>query len=286
MSLSSSSPHTGIRDVLVCLTEEGCGDEAGTALAYGLLLAAATGAHLTVQSAAKRVTVVAGGAWGFVRDLVATENRRLRSLAQLVAESAAADAASAGVTCTTEAPYLAYSDLVARLTARARLADLTILDAETREVDLDRDLIDGILFRSGRPLLVVPPGCEAYSARRVLVAWDGSAQAARAANDALPFLRAAELVEIVSVIGEKDLSTSAAGAEFAPHLARHGVRVSAVAMSVIGDVAETLRSRAVEIGADMLVMGAYRHSRVQEWFLGGVTESLLNRSPLPLFMSH
>ena len=57
-------------------------------------------------------------------------------------------------------------------------------------------------------------------------------------------------------------------------------------MPVIGDVAETLRSRAVGIGADMLVMGAYRHSRVQEWFLGGVTQSLLNRSPLPLFMSH
>ena len=130
MTPHSSSQLAATRDILVCLTEEGCGDEAGIALAYGLSLAAATGAHLTVQSAAKRVTVVAGRAWGFVRDLVATENRRLRSLAQVVAESAAADAASAGVTCTTEAPYLAYSDLVARLTARARLADLTILDAD------------------------------------------------------------------------------------------------------------------------------------------------------------
>ena len=286
MSLPLSSCHAEIRDVLVCLTEEGRGDEPETALAYGLSLAAETGAHLTVQSAARRLTVVAGGAWGFVNDLVATENRRLRKLAQAVAESAAADAASAGVTCTTEAPYLAYTDLVARLTARARLADLTILDAETREVDLDRDLIDGILFRSGRPLLVVPPGCEAYAARRVLVAWDGSAQAARAATDALPFLRAADLVEVVSVVGEKDLPTSAAGAAFAPHLARHGVRVSAIDVPVVGDVAETLRGRAGEVGADMLVMGAYRHSRLQEWFLGGVTQSLLNRSPLPLFLAH
>ncbi|KQU19026.1 universal stress protein UspA [Methylobacterium sp. Leaf94] len=286
MSRPLSSPHAEIRDVLVCLTEEGRGDEAETALAYGLSLAAATRAHLTVQSAARRLAVVAGGAWGFVNDLVATENRRLRGLAQALAECAVADAASVGVTCTAEAPYLAYTDLVARLTARARLADLTVLDAEARELDLDRDLIDGILFRSGRPLLVVPPGCETYAARRILVAWDGSARAARAANDALPFLRAAELVEVVSVVGEKDLSTSAAGAEFAPHLARHGVTVSAVDVPVVGDVAETLRVRAGEIGADMLVMGAYRHSRLQEWFLGGVTQSLLKRSPLPLYLSH
>ncbi|KQO74804.1 universal stress protein [Methylobacterium sp. Leaf89] len=286
MSRPLSSPHAEIRDVLVCLTEEGRGDEAETALAYGLSLAAATRAHLTVQSAARRLAVVAGGAWGFVNDLVATENRRLRGLAQALAECAVADAASVGVTCTAEAPYLAYTDLVARLTARARLADLTVLDAEARELDLDRDLIDGILFRSGRPLLVVPPGCETYAARRILVAWDGSARAARAANDALPFLRAAELVEVVSVVGEKDLSTSAAGAEFAPHLARHGVTVSAVDVTVVGDVAETLRVRAGEIGADMLVMGAYRHSRLQEWFLGGVTQSLLKRSPLPLYLSH
>jgi nucleotide-binding universal stress UspA family protein len=118
------------------------------------------------------------------------------------------------------------------------------------------------------------------------VAWDGSAQAARAANDALPFLRAADLVEVVSVVGEKDLPTSAAGAAFAPHLARHGVRVSAIDVPVVGEVAETLRGRAGEVGADMLVMGAYRHSRLQEWFLGGVTQSLLNRSPLPLFLAH
>ncbi|KQT70383.1 universal stress protein UspA [Methylobacterium sp. Leaf465] len=286
MSRPLSSPHAEIRDVLVCLTEEGRGDEAETALAYGLSLAAATRAHLTVQSAARRLAVVAGGAWGFVNDLVATENRRLRGLAQALAECTVADAASVGVTCTAEAPYLAYTDLVARLTARARLADLTVLDAEARELDLDRDLIDGILFRSGRPLLVVPPGCETYAARRILVAWDGSARASRAANDALPFLRAAELVEVVSVVGEKDLSTSAAGAEFAPHLARHGVTVSAVDVPVVGDVAETLRVRAGEIGADMLVMGAYRHSRLQEWFLGGVTQSLLKRSPLPLYLSH
>lgn len=286
MSRSSSTPLAAFRDILVAVTEEGRGDEAEAALGYGLSLAAAAGAHLTVQSAARRLTMVAGAGLGFVNDIVAGENRRLRILAEAVAERVAGDAANAGVTCTTEAPALAYPDLIARLTARSRLADLTVLDAETREVDLDRDLIDGLLFGSGRPLIVVPPGRASFCARRVVVAWDGSAQAARAANDALPILRAAEAVEIVSVVGEKDLAVSVAGAEFAPHLARHGVRISVNDLPVVDDVAEALRTEAGLFRADMLVMGAYRHSRLQEWFLGGVTQSLLARSPVPLFLAH
>lgn len=286
MSRSSSTPLAAFRDILVAVTEEGRGDEAEAALGYGLSLAATAGAHLTVQSAARRLTMVAGAGLGFVNDIVAGENRRLRILAEAVAERVAGDAANAGVTCTTEAPALAYPDLIARLTARSRLADLTVLDAETREVDLDRDLIDGLLFGSGRPLIVVPPGRASFCARRVVVAWDGSAQAARAANDALPILRAAEAVEIVSVVGEKDLAVSVAGAEFAPHLARHGVRISVNDLPVVDDVAEALRTEAGLFRADMLVMGAYRHSRLQEWFLGGVTQSLLARSPVPLFLAH
>ena len=244
MTLLSSSQLAATRDILVCPTEEGRGDEASDALAYALTLAGMAGAHLTVQSAARRLTVVAGRARVVVQNLVADENRRLRSLAQALAERPVSDAASAGVTCTAEATMLAYPDLIARLTARARLAD------------------------------------------RVVIAWYGSAQAARAANDALPFLRAAEAVEIVSVVGEKDLSTSAAGAEFAPHLARHGVNVSVNVLPVVGDVTEPLRTQVGLFRADMLVMGAYRHSRLQEWFLGGVTQSLLSRSPVPLFLAH
>jgi len=74
--------------------------------------------------------------------------------------------------------------------------------------------------------------------------------------------------------------------EFAPHLARHGVNVSVNVLPVVADVAETLRAQVGLFRADMLVMGAYRHSRLQEWFLGGVTRSLLTRSPVPLFLAH
>ncbi|UHC19998.1 universal stress protein (plasmid) [Methylobacterium currus] len=286
LSSKQTALLTGIRDILVAVTEEGRGDETADALTYGLSLAQAADAHLTIQSAACRLTVVAGVSWGIVNDLVAGENRRLHALAKTIADRAHEEAANAGVICTSEAHVLAYPELIGRLTARARLADLTVLDAGAREVGIDRDLIDTLLFSSGRPLLVVPPGWKTFSARRVLVAWDGSAQAARAANEALPFLRAAEVVEIVSVIGEKDLSTSAAGAELAPHLARHGVNVSVTQVPVDGDVAATLRTRVGLFRADMLVMGAFRHSRLREWFFGGVTQSMLSHSPLPLFLAH
>lgn len=224
---------------------------------------------------------------GGLADLVASENFRRRSLSELLAARARGDAASAGVVCTAESPHLAYTDLLDVFAAQARVHDLTVLDAEAVALNLDRGLIEKALFGSGRPLIVVPPGCETFAARRIIVAWDGSAQAARALNDAMPLLRAADAVEVVSVAGEKDLSNAVPGAEVAPHLARHGVEATVKDLVAHhGDVAETLRNQAGLYRADMLVMGAFAHSWIREVVLGGVTRSLLKESPVPLFLSH
>ena len=92
--------------------------------------------------------------------------------------------------------------------------------------------------------------------------------------------------EVVVVFGEKDLSETVPGSEVAPHLARHGISVTVTDLSLDrGDVAETLRRRAVLFGADMMVMGAYVHSRLREFVLGGTTQSLLKSSPVPLLLS-
>lgn len=144
-----------------------------------------------------------------------------------------------------------------------------------------------MLFNSGRPLIVVHAGAEALEARRVLIAWDGSGRAARAVNDALSFLRAADHVEIVRVTGEKDLSRSPAAAEMLPQLTRHGVE--AVVREIAaprGDAAEALRRQAVESGAELIVTGAFVHSRLHQLVFGGVTGSLLHDSPAPLFLSY
>jgi nucleotide-binding universal stress UspA family protein len=275
-----------IKNILIGLTEEGDATQTSSALAYGLSLARHAGAHATVQAASLKLMLTHAFVSDVAAGLVAAENRRLDALATAAAEAARQDARATGVTCTTEAPQLSYADLLRSFTAQARIHDLTVLDSEPIALALDRALIEAVLTESGRPLIVVPPGRETFRANRVLVAWDGSAKAARALNDAMPFLRAAEEVEVVVVFGEKDLSETVPGSEVAPHLARHGISVTVTDLSLErGDVAETLRRRAVLFGADMMVMGAYVHSRLREFVLGGTTQSLLKSSPVPLLLS-
>jgi nucleotide-binding universal stress UspA family protein len=274
-----------IKSVLVGLTEEG-EEEPASALSYGLSLANQAGAYATVQAASLKVVLT----HTFVRavaEVVTSENDRRRRLSDLVAERARGEAAAAGVVCTAESPQLTYRDLRDTFTAQAHVHDLTVLDAEPIALDVDRGLIEAVLFESGRPVVVVPAACQTFAARRILVAWDGSGRAARALHDAMPLLRAAEAVEVVSVVGEKDLSTAVPGAEVAPHLARHGVNATVKDLvAKQGDVAETLRSQAGLFRADLIVMGAFAHSWIREMVLGGVTQSLLKESPVPLFMSY
>lgn len=277
----------GIKSVLIGLTKEFGPEEVSSALGYGLSLAQQAGAHATVQAASVRLDLSSAGISKVVGGLVQEENQRLRALAEAAARSAQADADAAGVVCSTAAPHLSSPELIAVFRAQARLHDLTIVDGEPEALTPDRGLIDALLMDSGRPLLVVPPGRDTFQARRVILAWDGSGRAARAAADALPFLRAAETVEVVAVMGEKDLPASVTGADIAPHLSRHGVNVSVQTLPALeGDVAETLRNHATLTRADMIVMGGYVHSRLRELVFGGVTQSLLRQSPVPLFMAY
>ena len=252
--MTQNSPLAAIRDVLVGTTVEGERDPASAAIGYGLTLAKAAGAHLTVQSASWRLS--GDDAWigEFDDEGVAVSDRCLDALARSIAERAAGDAAQAGVVCTTETPSLTYPDVVSRLAAQARLHDLTVLDAGPRTYDLDLETVEKALFLSGRPVIAVPPGHSAFAMRRVIVAWDGSAQAARAANDALPFLKAAEAVEIVSVVDKEVIEDTVPGAEFAPHLTRHGVNVSVNDLPMGDGTADTLRAQAALFRADMIVM--------------------------------
>ena len=112
-------------------------------------------------------------------------------------------------------------------------------------------------------------------------------RAARAAGDALPFLQAAEAVDVIAVTGEKDLPDIVPGSDIAAHLARHGISVTVSRLAARdGDVGATLTSAADSLGADMIVMGGFVHWRMREMVFGGVTQSLLRKSPVPLFMSY
>ena len=152
----------------------------------------------------------------------------------------------------------------------------------------DSGLIEAALFERGRPILIVPRNHLIGLPKHVLIAWDGSARAARAVADALPFLKAAEDVEIFTIVGEKELSDSVPGAELAPRLAHHGIKVSVKDRPLFrgGDVSDTLKDQIGLSRADMVVMGAYVHSRLQEWILGGLTRSMLVGGPVLVLMSH
>lgn len=173
----------------------------------------------------------------------------------------------------------------------ARYADLTVvaqgLDTDGGSADLAR-LPEELVLGVGRPVLIVPRyGTFPIVGERVLVAWNGSREATRAVNDALPILTQAESVTVLSVDPEGEPGHRLPGAEIALHLARHGVKAEAASTrSADIGVGDVLLSYAADLGADLLVMGAYGHSRLREMVLGGATRQILREMTVPVLMSH
>jgi nucleotide-binding universal stress UspA family protein len=176
----------------------------------------------------------------------------------------------------------------ARFVKLARLHDVTVLDIADATDVTGRTAVEDVLFDSGRPLITVPALGGNPSPRRIVIAWDGSARAARAVKDALPLLKAAELVIAVTIVGEKDLSRMAPSADLANYLGRHCIEGCKLATLTArrADVATRLRLFVEEEAIEMIVMGAFVHSRFREAVLGGVTRSMLDEAPVPVFMSH
>ena len=175
----------------------------------------------------------------------------------------------------------------------ARYVDLTVIgqtDPDDIPLGAARDLPERVILGAGRPVLVVPyAGRFATIGERVLLAWNATREATRAANDALPFLRRATRVAVLSVNprGGPGGHGAVPGADIALHLARHGVRAEAasIATDEVG-IDDMLLSQAADSGADLIVMGAYGHSRLGELVLGGATRHILRQITVPVFMSH
>ncbi len=146
-----------------------------------------------------------------------------------------------------------------------------------------------VLFDADTPLLMLPTGFEIKEpASNILIAWDESQAALRAARSAIPFLKTSARVNVALVDPPKDAPdrSDPAGA-FAQFLARHSIKCEISVMSSRADtIAETLRQRATEDGCDMIVMGAYGHSRLRQALFGGTTRSMLEEAPLPIFFDH
>ena len=179
--------------------------------------------------------------------------------------------------------------LAERAAAHARAADLAIVGQVPSDGGFLQPTLSpaDVTMLSGRPVLVVPyVGRYPKLASNPLIAWKPTREAARAVGDALPLLKAARRATIL-VVDPDEEDGAEPGAEIAVHLARHGVDAKVERTVSDGiDVADIILSRAADLDADLLVMGAYGHGRLRELVLGGVTRAILARMTLPVLMSH
>jgi nucleotide-binding universal stress UspA family protein len=178
------------------------------------------------------------------------------------------------------------------LAVDARYADLLVVgQADPEDPSGSRDdLPEAMAFATGRPVLVVPKiGTRSAVGNTVMLCWNASRESARAAADALPFLKAA--VKVIVLVVDPEVSANGhgqePGADVALWLARHGVTV-VVQRDVASNskVGEIILSRAADCGADLIVMGIYGHSRLREMVLGGVSRTLLSSMTVPVLMAH
>ena len=172
----------------------------------------------------------------------------------------------------------------------ARYADLVVINQTNPESTEATHFGDAVLLSVGRPVLFVPyAGGSATFGRNVLICWNASREASRAVVDALPLLKRAEKVTVLSIDGGPSRAGhgESPGSDIALYLARHGVNaVVAQTVSASVEVGSVILSRAFDIGADLIVMGAYGHSRAREIVLGGATRTVLQSMTVPVLMSH
>jgi nucleotide-binding universal stress UspA family protein len=167
---------------------------------------------------------------------------------------------------------------------RGRLFDLTVLGRPDAEAGIASAAFEAALLDTRRPVLVVPPASAQAPGRKVAVAWNGSAEAAAAVGGALPFLTQAEEVTVVAIGDGED---AADPARLVRYLASHDVQAAVRHIAPGGTaVGARILEAAAALDADLLVMGAYGHSRLRELVLGGATRDILGSATTPVLMAH
>jgi nucleotide-binding universal stress UspA family protein len=275
----------GLKDLLVHVDNDpACGSRVDVAVA----LAAKHGAHLTGLHAMGWPRFPAYVEAELPPNFLDEQRRHLEALARQAEERFHEQARRRGIRAEWR---LDTGDIVGTVKLHARYADLTVVGQGRDLADAPYDLAflpEELALGVGRPVLVVPRyGTFATVGERVLIAWNGSREATRAVHDALPLLMLATKVTVLSVDPEREPRPRMPSADIALHLARHGIAAEADwTPGVDMAVGDTLLSRAADLGADLIVMGAYGHTRTREMVLGGATRHILQQMTVPVLMSH
>jgi nucleotide-binding universal stress UspA family protein len=274
------------KDVVVNISGRGPRDFAAE---YATSIAATFGAHIAGISFLYEPVIPDGTLGGIPVDLIELQREENSKVANEAVSRFEAGVKKAGVSAETRILDATFGGAATVFAQIARRFDLAVVGQAQREGGAsDELLVEGALFESGRPLVVVPYiQKRGLTLERVLACWDGGRTAARAIGDAMPFLERAKAVDIVIVAEERKGGDEINGANMGAHLARHGVTAN-VKRIAKGDLAieDVLLSYAADSGADFMVMGGYGHSRLREFILGGVTRGILGSMTVPVMMSH
>ncbi len=274
------------KDVVVNISGRGPRDFAAE---YATSIAATFGAHVAGISFLYEPVIPDGTLGGIPVDLIELQREENSKVANEAVSRFEAGVKKAGISAETRILDATFGGAATLFAQIARRFDLAVVGQAQREGGASDELmVEGALFESGRPLVVVPYiQKRGLTLERVLACWDGGRTAARAIGDAMPFLERAKAVDIVIVAEERKGGDEINGANMGEHLARHGVTAN-VKRIAKGDLAieDVLLSYAADSGADFMVMGGYGHSRLREFILGGVTRGILGSMTVPVMMSH
>jgi nucleotide-binding universal stress UspA family protein len=251
-------------------------------------LAGRLGARLTGLAVRYDPVAPAYALGGVPGDFIVAAQANSEQAAKTSAEGFEEIARRSGASFETEIIDLGYGE-VDGVVARARLSDLAVIgqDDPDEPEPMRTALLEALLFDTGVPVLVVPfAGVTEFKPGKALIAWDGSATAARAVRAALPLLALATQVEVLTV--ERGAAKGELGADIGTYLADHGLKVEIARMTPdrsLG-VADALLNYITDNGFDWLVMGAYGHSRLREAVFGGPTHDILDEVTVPVLMAH
>ena len=275
-----------IRDILLTLTSYP--DPTPVSVVdRAVSLASVLGAHIAAISCEVRIQVPGSFiSFGTAEAIASGEAHRSRESAKGLLAAFEAAAQRAGALHEIIHEKSLSHRVSERLVDYARLRDLTIVSVPE---SYDQWYAEAIIFGSGRPTLVLPesPPSRPFELNTAVVAWDFSRSAARAVADAVPILEKAKRVRVVTVTNEKVIDTKHSSEELAKNLARHGIDVILDRLDAAGrSIGDVLSSEVASVNADLLVMGAYGHSRFREFILGGATRSMMSKPLLPILFSH
>lgn len=218
---------------------------------------------------------------------IAQETDRLAKASAHATQTVRQLASEKGIGVSTEHAHSPFDGRYQRFIAMARLHDLTILQADQPSHTWVRPAIEHAIFNTGRPVLITP-GSNRRSIGKVAIAWDGSARAARAVRDSLDFLIMADQVNIATVLDTKGSEGLKSADELSNYLTLYGIKtkIAVVANQLGDDEGEAMRLFLANEQVELLVMGAFVHSRLRQAVLGGMTRSLLDNCPVPLIMAY